>query len=44
MNFEALKDKRQKNVQEQIFIRYYEQVVIDSPNPPTLTVDKGSKS
>jgi hypothetical protein len=44
MDFETLKNKRQKNVQEQIFIRYYEQVVIDSPIPPTLTVDNGSQS
>jgi hypothetical protein len=44
MDFETLKNKRQKNIQEQIFIRYYEQVVIDSPISPTLTVDNGSQS
>jgi hypothetical protein len=44
MDFDTLKKKRRKNVQEQIFILYYEQVVKDSPTPPTITVDNGSQS
>jgi hypothetical protein len=44
MDFATLKNKQQKNVQEQIFIRYYEQVVIELATPPTLTVDNGSQS
>jgi hypothetical protein len=44
MDLETLLNKGHKNVQEQIFIRYDEQVVIDLPNPPTLTVDNGSQS